>query len=110
MVALVALAVARCTVTLRDRSAVKARAPSPAWPWLGFGIFLGVVATMVATILMFAVRSNDDPPASYQRIVVSSLLKLFPKIVVFETDDVVTMKTRRVPNECWHSWVSPSVM
>ena len=30
---------------------VKARAPSQSWPWLGFGMFLGLVATMVATIL-----------------------------------------------------------
>ena len=30
---------------------VTARAPSARWPWLGFGVFLGLVATMVATIL-----------------------------------------------------------
>ena len=30
---------------------VKTRAPSASWPWLGFGMFLGLVATMVATVL-----------------------------------------------------------
>ena len=30
---------------------VKGRAPSSAWAWFGFGVFLGLVATIVATIL-----------------------------------------------------------
>ena len=63
---------------------VKARSPSATWPWLGFGVFLGIVATMVATILfliplfltaiVLRVASGEGFPKRLPKIILAAAL------------------------------------